>query len=171
MAESVHKSSDIPNFDTYPSTPPPGEPVSYKGLERSSLEQRAADLGAAAGRIALIMKQTRDNLENLAHYSIYERLSGLAENALHRSERLRRVAATKVQGLTHIAQDKATELSRQAREKTAELGRHARSNYYRVRLKASQTVRDYPVETAVAAGVAGFLIGVGLRIRRAKRAY
>lgn len=171
MAESPHRSSDIPNFDTYPSTPPPREPIGYKGLERSALEQRAADLGAAAGRIALIMKQTRDNLENLAHHSIYERLAGLAESAIHKSERLRRIAATKVQEISHNAQDKAAELGRQTREKTAEMGRHARANYYRARLKASQTVRDHPVETAIAAGVAGFLIGVGLRIRRAKRAY
>jgi ElaB/YqjD/DUF883 family membrane-anchored ribosome-binding protein len=171
MAESLHSSSDIPKFDSHPSTPPHGEPLIYRRSERSALEQRAADLGAAAGRIASIMKQTRNNLEGLAHHSIYERLVDLAENAVHRSEQLRRVAAAKMQGFTHVAQDKATVLGRQTREKTAELGRQARSNYHRARLKASQTVRDYPVETAVAAGVAGFLIGVGLRIRRAKRAY
>ncbi|HEX4605441.1 MAG TPA: hypothetical protein VH724_15685 [Candidatus Angelobacter sp.] len=186
----MHKSSDIPNFDTYPATPS-DELADYKGVERyaidsvstdrasiyrsgiqsSSLEQRAAELGAAAGRIALIMKQTRDNLENLAHHSVYERLAGLAENAIQRSERLRRVAAAKVQSFTHSAQDKAADLGRQTREKTAELGRSARANYYRARLKANQTVREHPVETALAAGAAGFLIGMALRIRRAKRAY
>jgi hypothetical protein len=31
-------------------------------------------------------------------------------------------------------------------------------------------VHDYPVHTAVAAGAAGFLLGAGLRIRRARRA-
>jgi ElaB/YqjD/DUF883 family membrane-anchored ribosome-binding protein len=171
MAETLHSNSEIPNFDTYPSPPPLNEPIAYKSLERAALEQRAAEMGAAAGRIAFIMKQTKDNLEKMAHHSIYERLARLAESALHRSERLRRLAAEKVQGITHMAQDKATELGRQTREKTAELGRQAKSNYYRARVKATQTVRDHPVETAVAAGVTGFLIGVGLRIRRAKRAY
>ena len=180
MAESVHKSSDIPNFDTYPATPS-DELIEYKGLERplidrpsierSSLEERAAELGAAAGRIALIMRQTKENVENMAQHGIYDRVSRLAENAKIRTESLRRRAGARVQELTHAAQDKAAELSQQAREKTTELGRQARSQYYRTRLKANQTVREYPVETALAAGAAGFLLGVALRIRRASDAH
>lgn len=185
MAESVHKSSDIPNFDTYPATPS-DELADYKGVERAStgrsstgrasmestsLKQRAAELGAAAGRIALIMRETKENVENLAQHGIYDRARGLAENARIRSESLRRRAGVRVQELTHAVQDKAADLRDQAREKTTELGRQARSNYYRVRLKANQTVREYPVETALAAGAAGFLLGVALRIRRASRAH
>jgi ElaB/YqjD/DUF883 family membrane-anchored ribosome-binding protein len=179
MAESVHKSSDIPNFDTYPATPS-DELVEYKRLERplidrpsierSALEERAAELGAAAGRIALVMRQTKENVENMAQHGIYDRVSRLAENAKIRTESLRRRAGARMQELTHAAQDKAAELGQQAREKTTELGRQARSQYYRVRLKANQTVREHPVETALAAGAAGFLIGVALRIRRASRA-
>jgi ElaB/YqjD/DUF883 family membrane-anchored ribosome-binding protein len=184
MAESVHKSSDVPNFDTYPATPS-DELADYKGvdnasierastgrasIENSSLKQRAADLGAAAGRIALIMRETKENVENLAQHGIYDRVRGLAENARIRTESLRRRAGTRMQELTHAVQDKAADLKHQAREKTTELGRQARTNYYRVRLKAHQTVREYPVETALAAGVAGFLLGVALRIRRASRA-
>jgi ElaB/YqjD/DUF883 family membrane-anchored ribosome-binding protein len=185
MAERVHKSSDIPNFDTYPATPS-DELADYKGAERSSigrssiyrsgiqsssLEQRAAELGAAAGRIALIMRKTKENVENLAHHRIYDRVRRLAENARNRTESVRRRAGAQVQKLAHVAQDKAAELGHQAREKTAELGQQARSNYYRARLKANQTVREYPVETALAAGAAGFLLGVALRIRRASRAH
>jgi len=189
MAESVHKSSDIPNFDTYPATPS-DELADYKGLARSSmerssiertstepplmrssLEQRAAELGAAAGRIALILRETKENVENLAQHGIYDRVSRLAEKARIRSESLRRRAGARVQELTHAVQDKAADLGQQAREKTAELGRQARSQYYRTRLRANQTVREHPVETALAAGAAGFLLGVALRIRRASRAY
>jgi ElaB/YqjD/DUF883 family membrane-anchored ribosome-binding protein len=179
MAESTHKSSDIPNFDTYPATPS-DEVIDYKGVERSSLErpsidrssleQRAAELGAAAGRIALIMRQTKENVESLAQRGIYDRVSRLAEAARIRTQSLRRRAGARVQEITHAAQDKAAELRQQAREKTAELGRQTRSNYYRVRLKANQTVREYPVETALAAGAVGFLLGAALRIRRASRA-
>jgi ElaB/YqjD/DUF883 family membrane-anchored ribosome-binding protein len=180
MAERMHKSSDIPNFDTYPATPS-DELADYKGverssiarssIERSSLKQRAAELGAAAGKIALIMRETKENVENLAQYGIYDRMNRLAENARIRTESLRRRAGARMQELTHAVQDKAAELAQQAREKTTELGRQARSNYYRVRLKANQTVREHPVETALAAGVAGFLLGVALRIRRASRAH
>ena len=175
MAESVHKSSDIPNFDTYPATPS-DEVIDYKGverpsIERSSLEQRAAELGAAAGRIAAIMRETKENVESLAQRGIYDRVSRLTEAARIRTESLRRRAGARVQELTHAAQDKAAELGQQAREKTTDLGRQARSQYYRVRLKANQTVREYPVETALAAGAAGFLLGVALRIRRASRAH
>ena len=180
MAESVHKSSDIPNFDTYPATPS-DELIDYKNVERvsiskaaiesSSLKQRAAELGAAAGRIALIMRETKENVENLAQRGIYDRAKELAENARLRTESLRRRTGARVQELTHAVQDKAAELRDQAREKTVELGRQARSNYNRVRLKANQTVREHPVETALAAGAAGFLVGVALRIRRASRAH
>jgi ElaB/YqjD/DUF883 family membrane-anchored ribosome-binding protein len=76
-----------------------------------------------------------------------------------------------VQEIAHAAQDKAAALGNQAREKTAELGRQAKSNYFRARLKAKQTVREYPVETALAVGAVGLLVGVALRIGRARRAY
>jgi ElaB/YqjD/DUF883 family membrane-anchored ribosome-binding protein len=170
MAESVHKSSDIPNFDTYPSAPPAGM-AGRSGAQRSSLEERAVELGAAAGRLALLMRQTKDSLENLAQHRIYDRVTVLAENARIRTENLRRTAGIRAKELTQKAQEKAAELGYQARERSAELGRQARSNYRRARLKVNQTVRDYPVETALAVGALGFLAGVGLRIRRAKRAY
>jgi len=170
MVESAHNSSDIPNFDTYPSTPPE-RLLDTRSAERSSLEERAAELGAAAGRIALILRQTKENVENLAQHEIYDRVTNLTENVKARTERLRRDANTRVQELTQAAQDKAAELGTQAREKTAELGRQARINYFRARLKAKQTVRDYPVETALAAGAVGVLVGVALRIGRARRAY
>jgi hypothetical protein len=57
MDESMHNSSDIPNFDTYPSAPP-DRLLDTKSVGRSSLEERAAELGAAAGRIAVILRQT-----------------------------------------------------------------------------------------------------------------
>jgi ElaB/YqjD/DUF883 family membrane-anchored ribosome-binding protein len=170
MAESMHNSSDVPNFDTYPSTPP-DRLLDTKSAERSSLEERAAELGATAGRIALILRQTKENVENLAQHEIYDRVTNLAENAKMRTEEMRRTAAARVQEIAHAAQDKATELGIQARDKSVELGRQARTNYYRARLRANQTVREYPVQTALAAGAAGLLVGIALRIGRARRAY
>jgi ElaB/YqjD/DUF883 family membrane-anchored ribosome-binding protein len=170
MAESMHNSSDIPNFDTYPSTPPE-RLLDTKSVGRSSLEERAAELGAAAGRIALILRQTKENVENLAQHGIYDRVTNLAENARIKTEDLRRMATVRAQELAHAAQDKASELGIQARDKSIELGRQARTNYYRAQLRAKQTVREYPVQTALAAGAAGLLVGIALRIGRARRAY
>ena len=170
MAESMHNSSDIPNFDTYPSTPPE-RLLDTKSVGRSSLEERAAELGAAAGRIALILRQTKENVEQLAQHGIYDRVTNLAENAMAKTEELRRMATARAQELSHAAQDKAAEIGNQAREKTVELGRQAKNNYFRARLRANQTVREYPVQTALAAGAAGLLVGIALRIGRARRAY
>jgi ElaB/YqjD/DUF883 family membrane-anchored ribosome-binding protein len=170
MAESMHNSSDIPNFDTYPSSPS-DELIDYKGVERSSLEQRAAELGAAAGRIAVILRQTKEGMENLAQHEIYDRVTNLAENAKMRTEHMRRMAADRVQEIAHTAQGKAIELGDLALEKTMGVGRQVRTNYFRARLKANQTVREYPVETALAAGAVGLLVGIALRIGRARRAY
>jgi ElaB/YqjD/DUF883 family membrane-anchored ribosome-binding protein len=179
MAESKHRSPDVPNFDTYPSSPPSdvsgrggiGRPYIERLSERSLLEQRAIELGAAAGRIAVIIRQTQEGLESLARHRIYDRVSGLAENARARTEQIRHLAAAKAQQVTQAAGAKAGELGRQTREKTAELARQAKSGYHHVRLRANQTVRKYPVETALAAGAIGLLAGMALRIRRAKRAY
>ncbi|MGC2744510.1 MAG: hypothetical protein WA672_15145 [Candidatus Angelobacter sp.] len=170
MAESMHNSSDVPNFDTYPSTPP-DRLLDTKSAERSSLEERAAELGAAAGRVALLLRQTKENVENLAQHEIYDRVINLAESAKIRSENMRRMAANRVQELAQTAQGKAAELGTQAREKSVELGRQARTNYFRARLRTRETVREYPVQTALAAGAAGLLVGIALRIGRARRAY
>jgi ElaB/YqjD/DUF883 family membrane-anchored ribosome-binding protein len=170
MAESMPNSSDIPNFDTYPSTPP-DRLLDSKSAERSSLEERAAELGAAAGKIALILRQTKESMETLAQHEIYDRVTHLTESVKARTEQMRRDANARVHEIAHAAQDKAAELGNQAREKTAELGRQARNNYYQARLKAKRTVREHPVETALAAGAVGVLVGVALRIGRARRAY
>src|SRR3954471_10904776 len=116
MAEGMHNSSDIPDFDTYPSTPPtpPDRLLDTKSVPRSSLEERAAELGAAAGRIALILRQTKENVENLAHHAIYDRVTQLTESVKVRTEQMRRDANTRVQELTQAAQEKASELSIQA---------------------------------------------------------
>jgi ElaB/YqjD/DUF883 family membrane-anchored ribosome-binding protein len=118
-----------------------------------------------------MVRQARESLGNLSSNPIFEPLGNLAENVRERAERLRSVAAQRALELGHAARDKTIELRSEVREKTAELGRRAKSNYYRARLRANQTVREYPVHVALAAGAVGFLAGVALRIRRANRAY
>jgi len=143
-------------------------------LERSGLERRAAELGAAAGKIALIVRQTRERVGKLAHQPVKDRInnriSSITESTRIRAERLRRVAAERTQEFTRAARDRTAELGRQAREKGEQIARQVKAGYLHARRRAGQTVHDYPVHTAAAAGVVGFLLGAGLRIRRAKRA-
>src|ERR1700681_2770471 len=112
------------------------------------------------------MRKKKKVWHPLTRHALYDRVTGLAENARLRTEHLRRLAGTRAQELTDAARAKTAELGRRAGERTADLARQAKSGYLRARNGANQTVREYPVQTAVAVGVVGFLVGVGLRIRR-----
>jgi ElaB/YqjD/DUF883 family membrane-anchored ribosome-binding protein len=178
MAERLHHSSDVPTFDTYPASPPvnpsgalPPDHLLEEGRPLSPMEQRAADLGAAAGKVVFMVKQARLKAEHLPQHPVFDRLSNLADNARVRAEYLRSRAGDHAQRLAQTARERTAELGQQARDKAADIGRQARTGYYRVRLRANQTAREYPVHVVAAAGIVGFLIGVGLRIRRANRAY
>jgi len=171
MAERLHQSSDVPEFDTYPATPPVTESERLLEKGRSPLEQRAAELGTAAGKVVSIFRQARSNVKKLPDHPLVERISDLADGARDRVDQLRTAALENAQHAASVARDKTAELGRQVKERTADLGRQAKFGYYRARLRANQTVREYPVQVALAAGLVGFLIGIGLRIRRANRAY
>ncbi|HLY93204.1 MAG TPA: hypothetical protein VKQ89_08110 [Candidatus Angelobacter sp.] len=171
MPEPLHQSSDVPEFDTYPSTPPVNEGERLLPKGKSALEQRAADLGTAAGKVVSIFRQARTGVKNLPDRPMVERISDLAGDARERVDHIRTAAMENVQHAASVTRDKTIELGRQVKEKTADLGRQAKLGYYRARLRANQTVREYPVQVALAAGLVGFLIGIGLRIRRANRAY
>lgn len=179
MAESLHNSSDVPNFDTYPATPPERQigqtsaetPVAQSSSGRSSLEQHAAELGAAAGKVVMMVRRSKETVENLSQHAVYDRLSDLAESAVARAEQLRQMAEERTKEFAHTTQVKAAELGRQAREKGEELTRRAKENYSRTRVRAKETAHDYPIQVAIAAGIVGFLLGIGLRIRRSKHAY
>jgi len=171
MAERLHQSSDVPEFDTYPATPPVTDSERLLEKGRSPLEQRAADLGTAAGKVVSIFRQARSNVKKLPDHPLVERISDLADGARDRVDQLRTAALENAQHAVGVARDKTAELGRQVKERTADLGRQAKFGYYRARLRANQTVREYPVQVALAAGLVGFLIGIGLRIRRANRAY
>ena len=118
-----------------------------------------------------MVRQARASVEKLPEHPMVERISDLAGNARERVDHLRSAAVENAQHAAHITRDKTAELGRQVRDKTIDLGRQAKAAYYRARLRANQTVREYPVQVALAAGLVGFLIGIGLRIRRANRAY
>jgi hypothetical protein len=173
MAERAHDRSDVPNFDTYPASPPVEriDLVQEPGHGHSTLEQRAAELGAAAGKVVYMVKRARATTQSLPDHPALDRLSSLAEEARTRAEQLRATAAERARQLVQTAREKSAEIAYRAREESRKLGLHAKSNYARTRRRAGEVAHDRPVHVALAAGAAGFLIGVGLRIWRSNRAY
>lgn len=177
MAERAHSSSEIPNFDTYPATPPVNrtEPVNHTNLElpepsHSTMEQYAAELGTAAGKVVHMVRQVRESAQHLPDHPALERIDNLAEQTRARAEHLRAVAAERAREWAKTAREKATEIAFRARQERRRLVLQAKSNYAQTRRRAGEVAHDYPVHVALAAGAVGFLIGVGLRIRRSHNA-
>lgn len=174
MAERAHSSSDVPNFDTYPATPPT-PPVKRTDLElpepsHSTLEQYAADLGTAAGKVVYMVRQVRESAQHLTDHPALDRIDNLAEETRARAEHLRNVAAEHAGQLVNTVREKTAEIAFRARQERRRLVLQAKSNYALTRRRAGEVAHDYPVHVALAAGAMGFLIGVGLRIRRSHHA-
>ena len=158
MIENMHRSSEAPDFDTYPASPSAVKRIDQlEGNNRSPLEERAAELGAAAGKVVYMVRQARATVEGLNSHALLDRINELAENAVTRADHLRALAAHRTQEWTQAA-----------REKTAELSRQAKSGYERARHRANRLAREYPVHLALIAGATGFLLGMAFRIRRAR---
>jgi hypothetical protein len=81
------------------------------------------------------------------------------------------VAAERARQLVQTARGKGTELATHARREGRRLRLQAKSNYHYTRRRAGEVAHDYPIHVALAAGAAGFLLGVGLRIWRSNRAH
>lgn len=174
MAERAHSSSDVPNFDTYPATPPT-PPVMRTDRElpepsHSTLEQYAAELGTAAGKVVHMVRQVREGAQHLPDHPALYRIGNLADETRARAEHLRNMATERARQWTKTAREKAAEIAFRARQERRKLALQAKSNYAQTRRRAGEVAHDYPVHVALAAGAVGFLIGVGLRIRRSHNA-
>src|SRR6266481_5065963 len=160
MAERVYRSADVPNFDTYPMTPPVKEAGRLDpGLEeadRSSLENRAAALGTAAGKLVRIVRRKSADMGNLPQPAIASFVGEIVDYARDQVGRIRNGAAVRAQ-----------EIERLAKEKTAIMLRETQVSLVHARKRAQRVANDYPVQVALGAGAVGLLIGIGLRIRRA----
>ena len=170
MAERKHRSSDVPDFDSYPASRPIEESARLLQKGRSSLEQRAADLGAAAGRVVFMVRKARAKLEGQPRQSALDRLNRLGEKTRVRAEQMRVATSERARQLKEAAREKTADLGRLAREQSQELGRRAKVGYSRAKDRANHIGHEYPLHVALSAGVVGLLLGMGLRIRRANRA-
>ena len=111
-------------------------------LAESDLERRARQIGTLAGRVVALLRQTQERLNDQESWN-------------------------NVRG---SAEDRAGQIRQAAARRTQKWRRQAEKSYQQARERAREAVRDYPVHVAVGAGVAGFIAGAALRIRRTRRA-
>jgi ElaB/YqjD/DUF883 family membrane-anchored ribosome-binding protein len=162
MAETLHQSSDVPNFDTYGSREPKQLPANSTP-SGPALVQRAQQIGAALGRAVSNLRNAKERLQELGsetNEAAATHLSDLVETAKVKAHELGQAAATR-----------ASEVGAAVAEKAGQLGEQAKAGYFRARRRANQVSRDYPLHVVVAAGAVGLLVGIGMRIWRANRAY
>jgi hypothetical protein len=164
MSEARYSSSDIPNFDTYPSTTPlPNAPRGVPEIaRRSDLEIRAARIGAALGQFVLLL---RDQKEVAA-----QKLSVVTEDATAVLNQKADVVKARAEEAGQIASNKAQELWAEAERRAVAVRELAVLNLRRAQLRAQEIERDYPERVAIGIGTLGLAVGVGLRIWRASRA-
>jgi len=191
MAEPLHRSSDVPDFDVYPTNPPEPERL-LPPHTRGALEHRASQVGTAMGKVVVMLRRTQGRINETSGTGS-SRITDLADTAKTKAQDIAELAKTKAQEFTESAKNKtqeltdlakgktqewsemaasrAEELRQAAAEKTADLSSQARTGYYRTRLRANAVTRDYPLQVILAAGAAGLVLGIGLRIWRANREY
>lgn len=157
MAKPLHRSSDIPSFDTYPSGPELADDAKRllpEDAEASPLEHYGAQLGSAAGVAVVALRRAQEKVRRLAN----EKKATVTD-----------IASARVQEVREEAANRAEEWGRDVRERAFEIRRQARNGIYRARLRAREIQNDYPVQVVIGAGVLGVVIGAGLRIWRANR--
>lgn len=186
MAERLHRSSDVPSYDTYPAEVPGPEnserPASDNlALPPSALEERARQVGTAMGKVVVMLRRSQRQLKDIGAEKADEanaRINVLADTARTKAQEaasrigeMADAARARSQELMEEAAARAQESKQAALNRASELRERAKINYYRARLRANQIARDYPVQVVLAAGAVGMLVGIGLRIWRANREY
>src|SRR5258708_2513767 len=153
MTETLHQ---------HPSGQP--EPSPAEGvLNDTALIHRAQQIGTALGR-------TVGNLRN-AGKRLQELGSETAETAATSLNNVIETARARAHELGQATATRASELGERVAEKAGQLGRQAKAGYFQARRVATRISRDYPLHVVVAAGAVGILMGIGIRIWRANRAY
>lgn len=162
----------------------------------SNTQARAAAVplpGSDAGRWDDVARQIGSSLGRIVA-ATREQSATATDTAYEARERAYETFDTKVRPMVNDAQARAKDIfeqrvkpavddvTRQAREKfesaqaqmKAQLEstqRRVRETYDRTSVQVKQTVDQHPLETILAAGIAGLVVGLGLRYWRDNRAY
>ncbi|HEV3038542.1 MAG TPA: hypothetical protein VHA33_12270 [Candidatus Angelobacter sp.] len=154
MTETLHKSSDVPCFDSDPSNQP--------RVAGPVLVQRAQQIGAALGRSVRNVREAQARLREISNQT--------AESFVARTNDLVRTLKAKSQEVSQEVSTRAAELSDAMIQKSQRLTEKTKEGYSQARLRANQLTRDYPVHTIAIAGAMGLVLGIGIRVWRANRA-
>lgn len=160
MSDAKYSSSDIPNFDTYPSRSPQGTRGDL--IEQVRLEEMAVQLGSSVGKIVRRLRNQREVAEKKISAVTEEATAALnqrVETVKAQADEIKRVTSNKAQELWTVAEQKAGEVREQAVR-----------NIKQAQVRVQEIQRDYPERVAIGAGVLGIAVGVGLRIWRSNRA-
>ncbi|HET7872014.1 MAG TPA: hypothetical protein VFL42_05840 [Terriglobales bacterium] len=158
MADPVRRGSENPEFSAERALPRAEERVPARGEGIHVVETgpefrgRAARGGAALGRAAAILRRVKNRLSPSGQEAAADKVRVLADRGRARAEELGEAAASRAQEWVYFMRERSLELKDRAQE---------RWNYL---------CQERPLHVAIAAGGVGLLIGVGLRLRRAKNA-
>jgi hypothetical protein len=157
MAEPLRSySSDVPEFDTYPSSPEDAigrtrmaEVSSFDALEdeRLDLDAVAREIGGTLGRAAVKVMDTKDQIIDRVDHATYDLRCQVAETTN------KYVDLAKEKTAQYVDVTKAT--IEDARERTRHL--------------TTTATRDYPIHVILGAAALGLLAGAGLRAWRENR--
>lgn len=174
MAEKVHRTADVPNFDVYP-----GE-LQQERFARSkrnaSLEAGARLVGTAIGKLVATLREGRDIAKEMAAEARAETSRNtevLKNQALQTGIRITEKAADLTDRVTQKSMEWSTattaaaeEILQTPRDKARAVANRITARYYRTRSQVNRFAREHPAPVLVAAGGVGFLLGLGLRFRR-----
>lgn len=164
MAERLYRSPDVPDFDTYPAASPT---ASSRSQADPALERRARQIGSTLGKAVAALRQAQGTIKDIAGETGEVAAIRVAEV----KNRMSNTVKSKAQEWGTAAASQAGHLQQATLEKVADVRSRVKTGYYRTRLRANQLVREHPFGLVLAAGAVGFLLGVGLRMRRSKREY
>jgi ElaB/YqjD/DUF883 family membrane-anchored ribosome-binding protein len=165
MAERLHRNAADPGIDIDTGEQARNEHAVREG--QAALEARARQVGNTLGRAVVALRETRDRLQDIAGHTreiATERVTTLKTQAEQTRARFGDMAGDVAKGIT----SKSRQWSEAATSAASALRSKARTKYYRARVRGNQMVREYPLQLVFAAGVAGFIAGVGLRMWRSK---
>ena len=163
MTEPLRKysSSDVPEYSSYPAEPDRlvveveevaviSEFDAMSEAEPNRFDEQGRKIGAALGRLV---------------NKISEMTAGARERASRELERAEDEVALAKEAVEQSYEDASRKFRATARRAVCD----ARAQAGELRVMAAETIDEYPVQTLAAVGVAGILVGAGLRAWRENR--
>jgi len=156
MDETLNRNPEEPALGASPSIPPLPELI--KVVDHSPvLERSARKTGWALGRLVAAVRETQEKLRGSGRGSASEKIRVITERSRARAQESGEIAASRLQEWGEIARERGEEVMRRAQEWCNQAQARARI-----------AAQEKPVQVALAAGAAGFALGMTLRIRRAR---